>query len=62
MITEDLIAALRGRTTVLSVTHRPEVAARADRVLYLYAGRIGGFCEHEALLNASAAYRAHWGA
>jgi len=42
MIVEDLTSALRGRTTVFSVTHRSEVAARADRVQYLQGGRIGG--------------------
>ncbi len=36
----DTIDALRGSCTIISVTHRPEVARRADRVLSVRAGRV----------------------
>jgi len=34
------IAGLRGMTTVLAVTHRPELAPGADRLLHVTNGRL----------------------
>ena len=46
--------------TILFVTHRPAVAALADRILVLEAGRVSGEGTHAELLESSAHYRSVW--
>ncbi|BEV13165.1 ATP-binding cassette domain-containing protein (plasmid) [Asticcacaulis sp. DW145] len=61
-----IIATLRQRygerTTLILITHRPAVAAKADQVLFMQAGRLVASGRHEDLSLANEDYRRLWSA
>jgi len=60
LLVEELSTLSKARLVIL-VAHDPELAARADQVVYLEGGRLAGFGAHRALLAALANYRSLWG-
>lgn len=48
---------LRGKRTLLLISHRPSLLQAADRILVLQRGRMVGSGSHEQLLRESEAYR-----
>jgi ATP-binding cassette, subfamily B, bacterial len=53
-----LLHSERGRRTILVVTHRPEVARSADRILYMDSGRVVEQGTHDDLMRACGSYAA----
>jgi ABC-type multidrug transport system fused ATPase/permease subunit len=58
----NTLLALRGKMTVIVVTHRLETARRADRVIVLEGGRVVADGTHEDLAAESQVYRDLFGA
>jgi ABC-type multidrug transport system fused ATPase/permease subunit len=56
----DRLRAAQPRTTLVLITHDPELAALAEEVLHLEGGRLAGKGPHEQLMLTSGRYRDLW--
>ncbi|MFL5166789.1 MAG: ABC transporter ATP-binding protein, partial [Microvirga sp.] len=57
----DTLFALRGRRTIVLVTHRLESVVHCDRIFALAAGRIVEAGTHRRLLGRGGVYAQMWG-
>ena len=59
-VINSLRSGFDGKTTLILISHREPIAAAADQVLFVKAGRIARQGTHDRLLQDSAAYRRLW--
>jgi ATP-binding cassette, subfamily B, bacterial len=57
----ETLLALRGRRTVVLVTHRLESVVHCDRIFVMEAGRIVEEGTHRRLIATNGAYACMWG-
>ncbi len=59
-VIDSLLKTFDGKTTLVLITHRAQLAEMADKVLFMKGGRLVRQGRHETLLRDSASYAALW--